>query len=254
MKIAVLVKSVPNPAGRPELLQNLCLKRDGGVLDPGDEHAVEAAMKIAEMHAGEVTAVSMGPAPAIVAVRRAIAMGAHRGVLVTDPLLAGAEALMTARVLAAALRRDTYDLIVAGVESTDGSTGTLPITVAQLLNLPSVTFARRIELTGGAVRVERQTPRGYNVLECPLPCVLTVAAAANEPRSPSFNGVRRARQANVPTLSVAELGFDASELASTQRVIAATDVARRAPGEVVGDASVAPARIVALLERARVLW
>lgn len=255
MKIAVLVKSVPNPATRPELTDDLRLKRHGreAVLDPGDEHAVEAALKIAEAHAGEVTAVSMGPAPAVAAVRRAIAMGVHRGILISDPLLAGADALVTARVLAAALRRDSYDLIVTGVESTDSSTGTLPMTIAQLLSLPSVTFARRIELTTGAIRVERQTSRGHSVLECPLPCVLAVTAAANEPRYPSFKGVVRAKQAAVSTLSVGDLSLAPSDVAPTQSVFAIADVARRAAGEIVEDASMAPSRIVAVLEKAGVL-
>ncbi|WP_163162181.1 electron transfer flavoprotein subunit beta/FixA family protein [Bradyrhizobium uaiense] len=255
MKIAVLVKSAPNPSVRPELSDNFLLKRDGreGVLDPGDEHAVEAAVRIAEANSGEVTAISMGPASAFAAVRRAIAMGVQRGVLVTDPLLAGADALVTARVLAAALRRGAYDLIVTGVESTDGSTGTLPMTIAQLLDLPSVTFARRIELTTGVVRVERQTARGYNVLECPLPCVLAVTTAANEPRYPSFKGVVRAKQTPVATLSVSDLSLASSEVASAQKVVAAEDVVRRAAGEIVEDASVAPARIVAALEKAKVL-
>ncbi|MFK4529303.1 electron transfer flavoprotein beta subunit [Bradyrhizobium japonicum] len=255
MKIAVFVKSVPNTAMRPEMTEDFRLRRSGreGVLDPGDEHAVEAALKIADAHAGEVTAVSMGPAPAIAAVRRAIAMGAQRGVLVTDPLLAGADALVTARVLAAALRRDTYDLIVAGVESTDGSTGTLPMTIAQLLHLPSIAFARRVELAKGAIRIERQTSRGHDVLECPLPCVLAVTAATNEPRYPSFKGVLRAKQTQVLMLSVADLSLAPSEVAATQRVVAAADVPSRAGGEILEDASIAPARIVAMLEKARVL-
>lgn len=255
MKIAVLVKSVPNPAGRPELSADLRLKRVGreGVLDPGDEHAVEAALKIAETHAGEVTAISMGPASAIAAVRRAIAMGVQHATMVTDPCLEGADALVTARVLAAALRRDTYDLIVAGVESTDGSTGTLPMTIAQLLELPSVTFARRVELVHGAVRVERQTSLGYTVLECPLPCLLAVTAAANEPRYPSFKGVVRGKKAPITTLSIADLSIAQPHAVPTQKVTAAADVARRSTGEIVEDASVAPARIVAVLENAKVL-
>lgn len=255
MKIAVLVKSVPNTALRPELSRNLGLLREGreGVLDPGDEHAVEAAVKFAETLGGEVTAISMGPAPAIGAVRRAIAMGAHRGVLVTDPLLAGADALVTARVLAAALRRDSYELIVTGVESSDGSTGTLPMTVAQLLHLPSVTFARRVEMTDGAVRAERQTSRGYSIFECTLPCVLGVTSAANEPRYPSFKGVLRAKQAPVSTLSAADLGLTPSDVTPTQNVVSAQDAVRKTAGEIVEDVSAAPARIVAALEKARVL-
>lgn len=255
MKIAVLVKSVPSSSARPELSEDRRLKRDGrdGILDPGDEHAVEAAVRIAEKSAGEVTAISMGPAPAIAAVRRAISMGVQHGVLVSDSLLAGADVLTTARALTAVIKRDSYDLVVAGVESTDGSTGTLPITIAQFLNLPSVTFARRIELNGDAIRAERQTARGYDVLECLLPCVLTVTAAANEPRYPAFKGVVRAKQTKVPTLSTVDLSLATNELVPTQKVVAVADVASRVAGEMIEDASLGPARIVAALEKAEVL-
>src|SRR2546430_4618262 len=117
MNVVVLVKYIPNPEGTPKLGEDFRLVREGveGGLDPGDEHGVEAALQIAEQTGGEVAVVSMGPEPAAGAVRRALSMGAHRGVLVTDDALKGADVLATARVLAATVKRQDFDLILAGV-------------------------------------------------------------------------------------------------------------------------------------------
>src|SRR5919204_3788867 len=122
MNVVVLVKYIPNPEGTPKLGSDFRLVREGveGALDPGDEHGVEAALQLAEQTGGEVTVVSMGPAPATSAVRRALSMGAHRAVLVTDDALRGADALATAQVLAAAVRDGGFDPIPARVGATHG--------------------------------------------------------------------------------------------------------------------------------------
>ena len=135
MNVVVFAKWVP--LGTPELGEDrrLVRGRDDG-LDAGDEFGIELALQLAERDGGEVTVVSMGPEGAVAAIQRALAMGAHRGVLVTDDALAGADALATARVLAAAARRQPFDLVIGGVESSDGYTGTVPVTVAELLDLP----------------------------------------------------------------------------------------------------------------------
>ena len=145
MNVVALVKYIPNPTGTPQMGDDFRLKREGveGGLDPGDEHGVEAALQLAEQTGGEVTVVSMGPEPAVGAVRRALSMGAHKGVLITDDALKGADVLATARVLAGTVKRQDFDLILAGVESTDGYTGTLPMAVAELLGIPCATFAEK---------------------------------------------------------------------------------------------------------------
>ena len=173
MNIVVLVKSIPDPNGDAELGDDFLVKRDGeGALDPGDEYAVEAALQLAEASEGEVTVVSMGPEGAVSAIRRALSMGAHRAVVVTDDALRGADVLATARVLAAAVGRAPFDLVLTGVESTDGYTGTLPMTVAELIGVPAVTFARKVEVADGGIRVERQTEAGYDVVESALPALV----------------------------------------------------------------------------------
>ena len=255
MNVVVLAKYVPNPNGVPEMGSDFRLKREGvdGALDPGDEHGVEAALQLAEGSGGEVTIVSMGPEVALAGVRRALSMGAHRAVLVTDERLRGADALVTARVLAAALKRLEFDVVIGGVESTDGSTGTLPMTVAELLGLPSATFARKIEARDGSLLVERQTESGYDSIECPLPALVTVTAAVNEPRYPTLKGIMQAKQKPLEQLSVEDLGLSAEDTTPVQEVVGVEPVADRASGEVVEDAAEAPAKVVAFLSKAKVI-
>lgn len=255
MQVVVLVKYVPEPLGTPTLGDDLLLVREGvdGALDPGDEFAVEAGLRIAEAHGGEVTLVSMGPEIATAAIRKGLSMGAHGGVLVTDPALRGSDALVTARVLAAAVRRNPFDLVLAGVESTDGSTGTLPMTVAELLGVPSATFARALEVTDGALRIERQTEEGYDVVECPLPAVATVTGSAAEPRYPTLKGIMSAKTKPLEQLSLADLGLADGDVAPTQRVTAATRAPEKGPGEILTESDDAVRRVADVLSDAKVI-
>jgi electron transfer flavoprotein beta subunit len=253
VNVVVFVKFVPEPQGTPKLGPDHLLVREGadGALDPGDEYGIELALQLAASD-GEVTALSMGPEDAVSAVRRALAMGAHRGVLVTDPALRGADALATARVLAAAIRRKEFDLAIAGVESTDGYTGTVPVTVAELLGIPSVTAVRTLELQGDGIRVERQTESGSEVVEAPLPALVTVTAGANDPRYPSLKGIMGAKQKPFEQLSLTDLAIDAALVEPQQAVVDVTDVPAKASGEVV-PAEEGVKRIVDLLVEAKVL-
>ena len=255
MEVAVLVKYIPDPGGTPKLGPDHRLVREGveGALDPGDEHGVEAGLQLVEHAGGEVTVITMGPDPAIGAVRRALSMGAHRGLHVVDDALRGADALATARVLAAAIRRQQFDLVLAGVESTDGYTGTLPMIIAELLGIPSVTFARKVDVADGKVRIERQTALGYDVVESPLPALVTLTAGANDPRYPTLKGIMQAKQKPLQTLSVADLGLGAEEVGATQEVIGVEAVQAKGAGEVVEDASDAPQKVVDLLVQAKVI-
>jgi electron transfer flavoprotein beta subunit len=255
MNIVVFAKYVPDPQGTPELGPDDLIVRTGGngALDPGDEYGLELALQLVEHGGGEVTVVTMGPDDASTAVQRALAMGANRAVHVSDPSLRGADALVTARVLAAATARAPWDLVVAGVESTDGYTGTVPITVAELLDAPSVSAVRRLEPSDGSIRVERQTETGYDVLECSLPAVVTVTAGATEPRYPSLKGIMQAKQKPVERLTVSELGLGADAARSSQTVAGVTDAPAKAGGEVVPAGDEAIARIADLLDEAGVI-
>lgn len=253
MNIVVCVKYIPDP-NVPNEMDGKTLKREGvqGVLDPGDEYGVEAALQLKEQHGGEVTAVSMGPEGAIEAVRRALSMGADRGVLITDPALHGADALVTATVLAAAIARNPFDVVIAAVESTDGYTGTMPMTMAELLGVPQLTFVNEIVSSGDAFRVHRQTPEGYHVIECPTPLVLTVTAGINEPRYASFKGIMAAKKKPTETLSLADVGLTPEDVTVQQDVVDLHEVEESRETELVrGDDAVA--RIVDYLAEAKVI-
>jgi electron transfer flavoprotein beta subunit len=255
MNIVALVKYIPNPEGTPQMGPDNRLVREGveGGLDPGDEHVVEAALQLADQAGGEVTVLSMGPEPAVSAIRRALSMGAHKAVLITDTALPGSDTLVTARVLAAAIKRGEFDLVIAGVESTDGYTGTLPMAVAEFLGIPNATFARNIELKDGAIRIERQTEMGFDVVESPLPALVTVTAGANEPRYPTLKGIMQAKQKPMENLSLSDLGLSPEEAKATQEVVGIEPVPAKEAGEIVEDPGEAPAKVVDLLSKAKVI-
>jgi len=256
VNIAVLVKWVPEPQGTPRLGEDHLLVREGvdGSLDPGDEYGLERALQLVERDGGEVTVVSMGPEVAVAAVQRGLAMGASRGVLVTDDALRGADTLVTARALAAAIRSiGTVDLIVAAVESTDGYTGTLPITVAELLGLPSVTFATSLDIEGSELHAERQTAAGTETVACPVPVVVTVTTGVAEPRYPSLKGVMAAKAKPIDRPSLAELGLADADVGSTQTMDSVEAAPEKSGGRVIEAGPETAAEIADLLTEARVI-
>ncbi|MFP5299290.1 MAG: electron transfer flavoprotein subunit beta/FixA family protein [Actinomycetota bacterium] len=251
----VCVKHIPDPNIPPEM-DGKTLKREGvtGVMDPGDEYGVEEALLLQEKHGGEVTLVSMGPEVALEGIRRGLSMGADKGILVSDPSLKGADALTTAKVLAAAIRKaGDVDLVIAGVESTDGYTGTMPATLAELLGLPQVTFAKEIEGAEGAIKVKRQTADGYHVVECPTPALMTLTAGANEPRYASFKGIMAAKKKPVDTFSLADLGLSAEDVAVNQEITELTPAEERKAGEKFEDDGTAASKIADFLAEAKVI-
>jgi electron transfer flavoprotein beta subunit len=210
MKIAVCVKEVPDAAAPRRIdPQTLRLDRSGeGVLNQWDLSAVEEALRLVEARGGEVAVVSMGPERALGSLRKALAMGADRAVLVTDEAAAGSDALATSRVLAGALGREGADLVLFGQQAADSDGALLWAAVADRLQLPVVSQAATLELVDGGVRVKRQTEYGYDVIEAPLPCVVAVSDAINEPRYPSLKGIMGAKKKPQVTLSAADLGVD----------------------------------------------
>jgi electron transfer flavoprotein beta subunit len=220
LNIVVCVKHIPDPNLPPEMDGDR-LKREGvqGVLDPGDEFGVEAGLQLKEEHGGEVTVVTMGPAQAMEAIRRGLSMGADRGVIVTDDALTGADALVTARVLSAAIERSGFDLVIAGVESTDGYTGVMPAMLAEFLGVPQLTFVNKFEQSDDIVRVHRQTSEGYHVIESELPVLITVTAGVNDPRYASFKGIMAAKKKPVDQLACTDLGLTPEDVAVKQSVV-----------------------------------
>jgi electron transfer flavoprotein beta subunit len=259
MNVVVCVKQIPDPAA-PQALdpQTKTLVREGKlILDDSDAYGVEMGLQLAEQAGGgEVTLVSMAPGGETSGLRTALAMGAAKAILVSDDVLKGSDALATAKVLAKAVERAQPDLVIAATESTDGYTGTTPAQLAELLGLPSVTFAKKVSVSDGTVRVERQTEAGYDEVECPLPAVVTVTAGVVEPRYPSFKGIMAAKSKPVDQLTVADLGVDAGQVGlggSGQEVVDVSDAEERSAGEVVVDEGEAHERVVQFLEQLKLV-
>ncbi|MBA3303921.1 MAG: electron transfer flavoprotein subunit beta/FixA family protein [Actinomycetota bacterium] len=259
MNVAVCVKQIPDPANPGQLdPQTNLLKREGKlILDDSDAYGVEMALQLVTASGGgEVTLVSMAPNNEVSGLRTGLAMGAAKAILVSDPALAGSDALSTAKVLAAAIKKAEVDLVVAGTESTDGYTGTVPEQIAALLDLASITFAKKIEVADGKVRVERQTETGYDEVEASLPAVVSVTAGVVEPRYPSFKGIMAAKSKPVDQLGVADLGLSAESVggaATRQEIVAVTPAAERQAGEIVEDDGDGHLKIISFLESQKVL-
>lgn len=258
MNVAVCVKQIPDPANPQSLNPDWTLSRSGElILDDSDAYGVEMALQLVEKAGGgEVTLVSMVPESQTKGLRQALAMGADKAILISDPALAGSDALGTAKVLAAAIRRAAPDLVLTATESTDGYTGTIPVQIAELLDMPAVTFARRVEIDGSTLRAERQTEEGYDEVTCPLPAVVSVTAGVVEPRYPSFKGIMAAKSKPLDEVTVADLGLDASEVGaagSRQQIISVEAADARKSGEIVVDEGDAYQKVIAYLEQIKVL-
>jgi electron transfer flavoprotein beta subunit len=262
VRIVVLVKPVPDPAAAAERLGpegRLDRAASPAVVNGNDEYALEAALKLVETHSGEITLLSMAPGSAPETMRKALAMGAHRGVHVTDPALVGSCLVSTALVLAAALRELEFDLVLAGVDTSDGLAGVVPAAIAAHLRLPFLSAAARIEPdpAAGRVRVRRLSSTGYDLLEAPMPALIACTQVLGEPRYPSLKGIMGARSKEIVTRSLADLGLaDGSvggAVATTRLVDSRKPPARGATEVVRAPAAEAARRIVALLAERRVI-
>jgi len=187
--------------------------------------------------------------------RTALAMGAAKGVLVSDPALAGSDALTTAKVLAAAIQKmDAADLIIAATESSDGYTGTVPEQIAEVLGLPSVTFAKKVEISNGVLKADRQSEAGYDEVECPLPALISVTAGVVEPRYPSFKGIMAAKAKPIETFTASDLGVSPAGWAGAgQKIVSVVQAEARQAGEVIEDDGTAFNKIVSFLENLKVI-
>jgi electron transfer flavoprotein beta subunit len=259
MNVAVCVKQIPDPATPGSLSPaDHSLVRDGKlILDDSDAYGVEMALRLVEAAGGgEVTLVSMAPNSEVSGLRTGLAMGAHKAILVSDPALKGSDALTTAKVLAGAIKRVSPDLVIAATESTDGYTGTTPVQVAELLGLPSVTFAKKVTVDGSSIKVDRQTDSGYDEVECPLPALVSVTAGVVEVRYPSFKGIMAAKGKPVEELKAADVGLEAGQVGwagAGQKVDSVVDAPSRSAGEVVEDDGESHTKVIAFLEQLKVL-
>lgn len=257
MNVIVCVKQIPDPATPGALNADHTLKREGKlILDESDGYGVEMALQLVDgAGGGEVSLVSMAPNGEVSGMRTALAMGAAKGTLISDPALQGTDALTTAKVLAAAIKKmGGADLIIAATESSDGYTGTVPEQLAEVLGLPSVTFAKRLTVNGQSLTVDRQTEAGYDEVTCPLPAVISVTAGVVEPRYPSFKGIMAAKSKPIDTVTASELGVTPVGWAGAgQSIVSVAQAEARAAGEVIEDDGEAHAKIVAFLENLKII-
>src|SRR6476469_2913012 len=212
MRIAVCVKHVPEGSSHIDPA-TFRLDRSGeGALNHFDSNAVEEALRLKGDSDTEVVAVSLGPQRALDSLRKALAMGADRAVLVSDDAAAGSDLVATSRLLAAALEHEQPDIVLFGQQASDADGAVLWAAVAERLRRPVVSQAMELSVDGGTVRVKRQTEFGYDTLEAPLPAVVAVSDAINEPRHPSLKGIMGAKKKPQESLAASDLGVDASQL------------------------------------------
>jgi len=241
LNIVVCVKQVPDTAVERTLKEGegtLDRAAVDGLINELDEYAIEEGLKIAEAQGGEVTILSVGPEKATESVRKALSMGADKAVHVSDEGIAGSDALGTSLVLAEALKKAEFDLVILGSESTDARTGVMPAMLAERLGVPQLTLASSVEISGTDVTVRRVTDDGVDTVTGALPAVVSVVEKINEPRYPSFKGIMAAKKKPVQTLSLSDLGVDAGSVGLAGAATAVADFASRPPrqaGEKVAD-------------------
>ena len=251
MKIAVCAKYVPEAGGRIDP-QTKRLDRSGeGALNQFDVNAVEEALKLKEASGeGEVVIVSLGPARAREAMRKALAMGADRVVLVSDDAAAGSDLVATSRILAAALEREEPELVLFGQQANDSDGAVLWAAVADRLQRPLISQVAELTRENGKLRGKRQTEYGYDVIEAPVPAVVAVSDAINEPRYPSLKGIMGAKKKPQETVSLSDLGIDAGEAGeggSRTEVYALNDPPARGDTVKIEDDGTAAEKILGFL-------
>src|SRR5439155_1524001 len=257
MKIAVCVKHVPEGVKRIDASSKRLDRSGEGALNAFDANAVEEALRLKEAAGGgEVVLVSLGPAKAQDALRKALAMGADRAVLISDDAVAGSDLVATSYALAKALERENADLIVFGQQAGDSDGAVLWAAVADRLRRPMVSQAAEVTHADGKLTVKRQTEFGYDVIEAPLPAVVAVSDAINEPRYPSLKGIMGAKSKPQETLTLADLGAEADRVGdagSRTEVYALNDPPPRGDSKKIEDDGNGAQAIIDLLVEQRLV-
>src|SRR5947209_103532 len=256
MKVGVCVKHVPEGSSRLDPGSKRLDRSGEGVLNHFDANAVEEALRLKGDSDTEVVVISMGPEKAADSLRKALAMGADRAVLVSDDALAGSDLVATSAVLAKALEREEADLVLLGQQGSDSDGAVLGAALADRLRLPMFSQAAELTLSEGSVRGKRQTEFGYDVIEAPLPAVVAVSDAINEPRYPSLKGIMGAKKKPQDTLSLGDLGVEAGaagEEGSKTEVYALADPPPRGDSRKIEDDGSAAQQIVDFLAEKRLI-
>jgi electron transfer flavoprotein beta subunit len=258
VKIVVCMKETPSTTAEKRFGQDMRLERrkEDAIINPFDEYTIEEGLRQQEKHGGEVVVLCMGPATASDTIRKALAMGADSGVLVSDDALAGSDAIGTARVLAAALKKIGFDLALFGSAAADSYGGVVPSAVAELLDMPLLSFASKLDVDGGTAKIQRQAELGYNEVEAATPALVSVVKSINEPRYPSMKGIMQSKKKPIDTWSLADLGLDAGTVgagAAREKALSAEKVSTTRKGEIYQGNDGAADRVIAFLVEQKVL-
>ena len=239
MNIVVLIKQVPEIAliKVDEAANQVVLPQGPGVVNPFDEYGVEEALRLKEKHGGKVSVISVGTERAESALRNCLALGVDEAYLVTDELFKGSDPQAIGYILAAALKKiGEYDLVLAGKQAVDSDSAQVPGAVAANLDIPQAMFVRKFESAeGGKAVVQRTTEDGYDVVELPLPAVVSVVKEINEPRLPSLKGKMAAKKKEITRWNAADLGIDGNAVGanSRTRITKVTPPPPRPKGELI---------------------
>ena len=251
MKIVVCVKQVPDTAGGVKFNPDGTLDRGAmlTIMNPDDKAGLEAALRLKDQYGAEVTVVTMGLPKAEEVLREAMAMGADKGVLVTDRVLGGADTWATSTTLAGAIRNLEYDLIITGRQAIDGDTAQVGPQISEHLDIPVISYAQDIKIEGDSVVVERQYEDRYHVVKAKMPCLITALSELNEPRYMTPGGIFDAYKQEITVWGRADLkDVDDANLGlkgSPTKIAKASDKVRKGAGEKVSlDADEAVSYIV----------
>jgi electron transfer flavoprotein beta subunit len=207
-------------------------------LDPAAASAVEEALRLTEKHGGIVTLVTMGISDATIGIRNALAMGVTSAVHILDDAVAGSDTLGTAKILAAAVKKQPFDLVICATESSDSYSGIVPGQIAYLLGIPPMTFAKEILIDDDRIAIKRQSESGYDLVESSLPALVAVSSGINEPRYPQLKGIMAAKKKEIKLYTAADLGLppdQVGEKGAREKVLAVGRPPKRQAGKVVVD-------------------
>jgi electron transfer flavoprotein beta subunit len=258
MRVVVCVKHVPDATAARGFNADHTVDRAAvdGLLSELDEYVVEQALQITGSLGGEVTVLTMGPEQAGDAIRKSLQMGADRAVHILDDAIHGSDAIATSHILAKALQRLEFDLVICGMASTDGSMGVVPAMLAERLGLPQVTLVADVTVEDGTVRGRRDGDVATETVEASLPAILSVTDQANEPRYPSFKGIMAAKKKPVETWSLADLGVSPDEVGLSAAWSQVASVQARPPreaGVIVADDGAGAGQLVDFLAQRKFL-
>ena len=241
MNIVVCGKVIPASSVTIEIDPNTRRMVRKGVpheLDPAAASAVEEALRLTEKHGGIVTLVTMGISDATIGIRNALAMGVTSAVHILDDAVAGSDTLGTAKILAAAVKKQPFDLVICATESSDSYSGIVPGQIAYLLGVPPMTFAKEILIDDDRIAIKRQSESGYDLVESSLPALVAVSSGINEPRYPQLKGIMAAKKKEIKVYTAADLGLppdQVGEKGAREKVLAVGRPPKRQAGKVVVD-------------------